>query len=64
MDALSIRFDCYLPSTISSKTMKTFLFINCRNNKRVIVEAADHDQALRAVAKQTGHLCVMFIKTL
>jgi hypothetical protein len=44
--------------------MKTFLFINCRPNQRVTVEAADYDQALRAVAKQTGHLCVMFIKTL
>lgn len=44
--------------------MQSFLFINCSDNQRVVVEAADHDQALRAVAKQLGHFFVMFIKTL
>jgi hypothetical protein len=43
--------------------MNSFLFIDCRTNKRVVVAAADHDQALRAAAKQLGHFCVMFIKT-
>lgn len=43
--------------------MKSFLFINCHTNKRVVVEAGDHDQALRAVGQQLGHFCVMFIKT-
>lgn len=47
-----------------SKTMKSFLFINCSNNQRLVVEAADQDQALRAAAKQTGHFFLMFIKTL
>ena len=44
--------------------MQSFLFIDCSSNQRVVVEAADYDQALRAVASQLGHLFVMFIKIL
>jgi hypothetical protein len=46
------------------KTMKNFLFINCSSNKRIIVQAADHDQALRAAAKEAGHFFLSFITIL
>ena len=45
-------------------TMKNFLFINCSSNQRIVVEAADHDQALRAAAKEAGHFFLAFIKIL
>jgi hypothetical protein len=44
--------------------MKTFLFINCSSNQRIIVEAANHDEALRAAAKQAGSFFLSFIATL
>lgn len=44
--------------------MTNFLFIDCRTNKRVVVAAADQDQALRAVGRQLNHFCVMFIRTI
>ena len=44
--------------------MKTFLFINCSGNQRIIVEAANQDEALRAAAKQAGHFFLSFIATL
>lgn len=43
--------------------MKSFLFINCSNNQRIIVEAANHDEALRLAAKQAGSLFVVFISS-
>jgi len=43
--------------------MKSFLFINCSNNQRVVVEAANHDDALRAAAKQAGSFFLSFITT-
>jgi hypothetical protein len=44
--------------------MKSFLFINCSNNQRIVVEATNHDEALRAAAKQAGSFFVSFITTL
>jgi hypothetical protein len=44
--------------------MKSFLFINCSSNQRIVVQAADHDQALRAAAKQAGHFFLSFITVL
>jgi hypothetical protein len=44
--------------------MKSFLFINCSSNQRIVVQAADHDQALRAAAKQAGHFFLSFITIL
>jgi len=41
----------------------TFRFINCSNNQRIDVQAADHDQALRAAAAISGHFFLAFIKT-
>ena len=41
----------------------TFRFINCSNNQRIEVQAADHDQALRAAAAIAGHFFLAFIKT-
>jgi hypothetical protein len=40
----------------------TFRFINCSNNQRIDVQAADHDQALRAAATIAGHFFLTFIK--
>lgn len=41
----------------------TFRFINCSSNQRIDVQAADHDQALRAAAAIAGHFFLAFIKT-
>jgi hypothetical protein len=41
----------------------TFRFINCSSNERIDVQAADHDQALRAAAAIAGHFFLAFIKT-
>lgn len=57
---------CYLTrrEPLLSKTMKSFLFINCSNNQRIVVEAANHDEALRAAAKQAGSFFLSFITIL
>jgi hypothetical protein len=41
----------------------TFRFVNCSSNQRIDVQAADHDQALRAAAAIAGHFFLAFIKT-
>ena len=58
----AVLFLCFEARASPFLLPMTFRFINCSNNQRIDVQAADHDQALRAAAAIAGHFFLAFIK--